>query len=434
MKEKNSVQQRKVAMTGRRKGQAGQSLVLVALSLAALLGMVGMGIDMGFLRYQKGRMQAAADAAALAGGAELQYSDLNTAIQNAASVNGYTDGSNGITVTIHHPPQSGAHSADANYVEVILSQSQPVFFMNLLGVNSMPMTARAVGTGVGNYCVYGLATSGTSLFVQSASVTLKCPVVGDSNLTGSGSPATLAAPNVAIVGSNTGATVNPATNLNTGISTVADPFASQLTAPTVDTSCAAHPTQTIITASTGTPLTPGTYCGGILISTSGITVNFSSGTYVMYGGGLQTATGVSAILSGSGVTIYNTGNHLGGSCTTCDGQVFLNLAATSSITAPTASGSYEGILFYQDPLTTNQATLMGTGYLEGVYYFPAATLEIESDFGSSTAGFSTLVAKEVWWYGAGGSGGSKTWNDDDDFSHEHDGDPDHRRRGRLGGS
>ena len=50
-----------------RNGESGQAIVAVALGLVVLLGMLGLGIDFGYLRYMKRQMQTAADAAAIAG-------------------------------------------------------------------------------------------------------------------------------------------------------------------------------------------------------------------------------------------------------------------------------------------------------------------------------------------------------------------------------
>ena len=45
----------------KRNRQAGQALVFVTFGLVALIGVVGLSIDMGYLRYTKRRLQTAAD-------------------------------------------------------------------------------------------------------------------------------------------------------------------------------------------------------------------------------------------------------------------------------------------------------------------------------------------------------------------------------------
>src|SRR4029077_4420095 len=95
-----------------RKKEAGQALVFGVLVLGiVLMGFTGLGIDIGYLRYEKRLQQSAADNAALAGAAEIAYAvDVTTAGKHGSSLNGFTDGVDNVTVTINHPPHSGPHS------------------------------------------------------------------------------------------------------------------------------------------------------------------------------------------------------------------------------------------------------------------------------------------------------------------------------------
>ncbi len=61
----------------------GQALVLGALALVVLMLMGGLGVEVGFLRYQKLQMQKAADAGAIAGASALlrtRYPDAREAL------------------------------------------------------------------------------------------------------------------------------------------------------------------------------------------------------------------------------------------------------------------------------------------------------------------------------------------------------------------
>src|SRR5579863_5734290 len=112
------------------KADEGQALVLVAVSVMMLLMMAGLGLDVGWLHYQKQQMQKAADSAALAGAEALTYgSNPLTAAANDATANGYTTGRNGATVTVNHPPQTAGDpfAGNSNYVEVIVAQARPTF-------------------------------------------------------------------------------------------------------------------------------------------------------------------------------------------------------------------------------------------------------------------------------------------------------------------
>ena len=100
----------------RRSREAGQVLPLIALSLAVLMGFAGMGVDVGYWQYHQREQQSAADAAALGGAQQLIYSGCgNQAVAQSAAYtdsasNGFTNGANGITITVTNPPASGAYA------------------------------------------------------------------------------------------------------------------------------------------------------------------------------------------------------------------------------------------------------------------------------------------------------------------------------------
>jgi Flp pilus assembly protein TadG len=378
------------SVTTQRKSEAGQSLIFVALLMFVLLAIMGLGIDMGYMRYQKGRLQEAADAGAIAGAAEVLYTDTTTAADAATAADGFTNGSNNVTVTVNHPPLSGPSTGNSNYVEVIVAQSEPTFFMKVVGLNSVSLSSRAVAEGSSPNCIYGLGTSGDSLDLAFlVSVNVSCGVVGDASL--GGFLASLTASSVALHGSNgcTFCSISP--SAQTGIPVASDPFAS-LPAPAVG-GCGTHPTQTVIT--TTVTLSPGTYCGGIDLA--GGHVTFNSGTYVLDGGGLTMTSALGGTASGTGVTFYNTGT-ASGSCTTCYGSINSYFTFGSTLVAPT-TGTYAGILFFQDRSNPQQANFdadasIGTRTLTGSYYFPDATVSFLFNFGNS---YTILVAKQVSW-------------------------------------
>src|ERR1051326_4755515 len=80
---------------------AGYVGLAMAGSLVMFCGFLGLAIDVGMIYYDKGRMQAAADSAALAGAREVlrgNYSSVTSAAQTEATTNGFTTGSDGATV------------------------------------------------------------------------------------------------------------------------------------------------------------------------------------------------------------------------------------------------------------------------------------------------------------------------------------------------
>src|ERR1035437_182689 len=126
------------------KDESGQAMILTLLCMTCLLGFVGFAVDIGTLLRAKRNLQIAADSAAIAGAAELNYGNMTAAAQAAAAQNGVTIGTNGGTVTVNTPPTYGAYAGKTGgYVEAIVSQNQPTFFMKMFKIASQKVTARA---------------------------------------------------------------------------------------------------------------------------------------------------------------------------------------------------------------------------------------------------------------------------------------------------
>ena len=178
----------------------------------------------------------------------------------------------------------------------------------------------------------------------------------------------------------------------TGTPVVADPLAS-LAAPT-PASCVTHPT--LYNAPNGTTtLLPGTYCGGI--SVGGIAnVTFSAGLYIIDGGGLS--FGNSAVATGNNVTFFLTGTNATYASVTASG------ASTVTLSGPT-SGTYQGILFYQDRTLCTVTTCPGASFgnsaavtFTGTLYFP--TTKVSFSGAAQTASNMAVVADEVSFAGS----------------------------------
>ncbi|MGA2649953.1 MAG: DUF2341 domain-containing protein [Terracidiphilus sp.] len=146
-------------------------------------------------------------------------------------------------------------------------------------------------------------------------------------------------------------------------------------------------------------LSPGIYCGGLTIgNTSGATFTFSPGVYIMAGGGLTFES--EAIVSGTGVTFYNTSS-TGWGCSssysykpvTISGQVNANLSAPTS-------GDFDGVLFFGNRTgcstagsCVDQINGESTAILNGALYFKSDEIEIT---GSNASGYTMLVADKIY--------------------------------------
>jgi len=321
-----------------RKSEEGQALVLAALGMIVLMMMAGLGVDVGYLKYQKQQMQKAADAGALAGatalinyGNTVGQKQVTKAAQSDAAANGYQDGQNGVSVKVNNPPKTSGDPFEGKpeYVEVIVSQVRPTFFMRLAGYNSINVSSRAVATAAssGSGCLYSLAPSGPNTFSigtvggSSAQLSSNCGIMVASNSgtalsINSGDTVNTTA-NIGVVGDCSGSdcqTLLGDGELTQGVAPFTDPLAT-LPAPSV----------------------------------SGCTYN---------------------------QTFYNTTAPGGGGYAPVSMQ---NGTPTGSLTAPT-SGDLAGILFFQDRrIQANQSNasyINGSGgaVYTGTLYFPTTGL------------------------------------------------------------
>ena len=351
---------------------SGQVLIISALCMTCLLGFVGVAVDVGLLLREKRLLQTAADSAAIAGAAELINGDVTAGAKADASLNGVTDGVNGATVAVSQPK--------AGYVQVIASQSQPTFFMRLFGRTSMTVSARAVAATVPSpSCVYTLTSTGTDInLTGSGSMTLpNCGIMDNSsdpqalNLTGSGN---ITAQSIGIVGNynKTGSgIISPTPVIH--MASVSDPLSS-ISPPTfLTSSCVADPNFTGSAAQTvGPAVANGTICYNGFTTTGSGNITFNPGLYIINGD--FTATGSGNLTGTGGVTFYLPSN---GDNLKITGSGDLNF------TAPT-SGPYSGLLFYQNSndQSTDSFTGSASSVLNGIFYLPAAQLNMTGSGGS----------------------------------------------------
>jgi hypothetical protein len=380
--------------------QRGQTTIIIGLCILCLCGMAGFAVDVGTLFRAKRTLQTAADAGAVAGAGELRFLTVDsttlTAVVDAATAqNGMTNGSNGVTVTVNNPPLSGSHTG-SGYVEVIVSQAAPTYFMRLFGLSTMSVSARSVGgNGAASGCIYTLDTSGTDIgMTGSGTLSMPdCGIIVDSassnalTLTGSGS---IVAESIGIVGNYTetgSGSISPAPI--TGLAPVPNPL-SWLTAPTfTPSSCLSDPHFTGSSSNTiGPTVAGGTICYNGLSMTGSGSLTMQPGVYVINGAFSQTGSGS---ISGSGVTVY---------LAPPNGSLSLTGSGALNITAPT-SGGYDGILFFEDPSDSNSMKITGSGAsdMEGIFYAPAASLSLTGSAGSTF--YADLVVSSLSLTGSG---------------------------------
>ena len=377
-------------------------MVLICLAIVTIMGLIGLVADVGSLQAQKQLMQTAADSAALAAGQELSYGDSVAAGKADAASNGFTNGQNGIVVAINNPPLGGPNTGKSGYIEAIVTRPEPTFFLRVLGLTTITLSARAVSAvGNGPNCIYVMDPSAPSAMNLNGNINIQsgCGLLVDSSsstgLSVNGN-ITITAPTIAVVGgysSNGNVTLTP--QPKTGILPAADPLA--YVQPPSYGACSYNSFSLNGNYGTsGSPyqMNPGVYCGGISFN-GNFYLKFNPGTYVLAGGGMS--VNGNATMTGTGVTFYNTAGTGGYKGIVLNGNVILTFSAPTS-------GTLSGILFFQDRLIPGSAagsTINGNSgsTIDGALYFPTTTLTYNGN--SSINGYSIVVADK--WIANGNS-------------------------------
>jgi hypothetical protein len=375
------------------KEKKGSILILVAMSMLTIMGLLALAVDGGVMQRQKRLIQAAADAAAQAGALEIYNSRTDSVIASArseATRNGYTNGVNGIAVTVTYPTTSGTYIG-SNYLSVRIQDTVRTLLAGVLGRSMVVVNARSTSgvTGTTSSCINTMDNSlRDALEVDAGAIVnaVGCTVSVNSNnaeaLKVAGASLSASAINVTGGYLNTGTiTPNPPT---TGAPPATDPMASYVSLSVSDTSGAClGGSYTLFKVTTAMVLNPGIYCGGIQVSKSTGIATLNGGKYVIKGGGLEVSSGGSIIGAGP-VNIINLNAPAANGGASRFDVINLASAATVNLSAIT-TGNLAGILFYS-PLNQGDAGHVqlnrihsgASVTLNGSFYFPDQQMEFSS--------------------------------------------------------
>jgi Flp pilus assembly protein TadG len=384
-----------------RRDESGQVLILTTLSMTILFGFMAFAIDVGLLFNAKRKLQNAVDAAATSAAIDYMFNasktTATTAADNAVTANGISNA----TVKVNFAPNiTSTYHNSSYYVEVIVTQPNPTFFMGMFNQSSVKIAARAVAgmPGQGNACVIVLnpTASGAMTLQGSFNVSAdKCGVVVDSNasdaLQFTGGGGTLSAGYVSVVGGDGGQTGDSTPAPVLGAAPVLNPFPN-LTGPTPSTDCNSSNTNTA-----------SSYSGGSTIKTSDNVTCFTSAVT------LSNFTSSNPLPSG--ILVFENGVTLGGTVysgingTTFDnynGAFNVNTGSTLNIVAPTSAISQpgtstpawtvpSGIALLQPASNSTMIQVQfGASYgtWEGIIYAPSAQLYLQDSGGDINGGVS----------------------------------------------
>ena len=344
----------------------GQVLIIAALGMVALVGFAALATDVGLLYANRRQMQTAADAAAIAGSNALlgsQSSYYESAAQEVASLNGFTNGQNNVTVAVG-APASPPNPSTGQYVQATITRNVPVYFLSVLGYHTIQVSAQAVaGTVASPNCIYALDSSAASAINMSGSnisLDASCGLVDSSSsstaLNASGSNGTITTTSTGVAGNYSGGgNLSFSPTPKTGIAPVPDPLAA-LSPPTVGTCTQASTTSGTSDSIGGNhttySVTPGVYSGGITIGGNIGTLTFPAATYgngISFSGAnvttidfnpgqYQNGGGTGDSINFSGGNIASGANFAAGSYTFCGPLVF----GSSNFTATLQPGLYVG--------------------------------------------------------------------------------------------
>lgn len=382
--------------------ERGQAIVLIAAVLLGMLMSVGLAIDAGELYVARRTAQEAADAGAYAGAVVLYEGGAqSTALQAAttdAQRNGYTNGGDGGRQSVSVQEPSAPPYNTTQYVQVDITVRVPTSLVpQQSGLTTVHVHSIAGAVPLNNSFALMALDRGNTTKAVDVEANGKVSISGAGILVNSTSStaaydACTTCPNVSssgpidVAGNWTGTGWSPTPT--SGYPQQPDPFAGypkpSTTGLTVYTTLPT-PTNGAVTLNPGIYQTAITYAGNT-------TVTLNTGIYIIEAG-MNSAGNLDFISAAGGVFIFNTLSSYPNGGGTC-GSVSLTGNSNTAL-APLTTGTYAGLLYYQDPACTQPFTISGNGTLtaQGTIYAPTATVVMNGN--NATLNGSQVVANLI---------------------------------------
>ncbi len=389
-------------LCGFSRNEQGAVFIWMGAAVFALAAIGAFAVDMGYVYMLRAKLQTTADAAALAAASSLQdetqASDLALDLASAnMSVAGHGNVLQGGDVRFGIWDQSTLTFQDGgspvNAVQVVVRRegangnSVPTFFANLMGVEEIDLSARAVAITGPPACILALdpdASDALSLDSNASIDVQGCNIhVNSSNSEGLSAYSTsqASADNICVVGDYAGGVSHYSPVPNVGCSPMIDPLAT-LPAPAYG-GCTEN--NYFLGNDDEDTLSPGVYCGGIKIDSTA-TAHFDPGVYVITDGLFEVLSNSS--VDGDGVVFYLTGT---------DSRVFFDSNSVVDFSAPT-TGDFAGVVLFQDRNFggLHRIDSNSNKTFEGALYFPNG--ELISDSNAAIGGTSPcmmIIAQQI---------------------------------------
>src|SRR5690242_11976968 len=177
--------------------RSGALALTLSISIAVVLGMVGLGVEAGSWYATQRAMQNAADLAAESGINSIKSTSSTAAgtittnayneAKSASAIHGFANGTNGVTVTPATPPTVGSHTASSylnKALEVTISKPGTRLFSSLFLGSDPIIQARAVAMIVnGGDCMLATSPSSSKAISVTGNVTVSvdCGIADNSS-------------------------------------------------------------------------------------------------------------------------------------------------------------------------------------------------------------------------------------------------------------
>jgi Flp pilus assembly protein TadG len=394
------------------RNERGSMSVLIAIGLTVLLGFAALGVDVSLWMRAKNNAQNAADAAAYAAGAAAYQVNSTARIQadvNAmAAANGFQNGMNGVTVTMHNPPTSGAYAGNASAYEVIITAPQKVYLASaLVGATAPTVKGRAVAALVFKNpgptfptCILGLSplannvdvtfNGGTTVTANGCEVEADSPSASSVNTNGGGSIHAKAVRTVGgVSGGNISVTDNP--GIWTNQASIPDPYANR-TIPSMPPASGPNKWSGTVT-NTGSGDPPVMTINGNVDVKGNTTL--TPGIYIINNGSFND-TGQNTV-TGNGVTIILTSS----TPASDNGTFSVTGGGGLNLTAPTYGPTAGMALWADKNLPNKEDTFAGgtTSGLTGAIYLPSHDVKYAGNSGTVSACMQ-MIAYNIIFTGA----------------------------------
>ncbi len=374
-------------------GARGTVAILTAMLGTVTIGFTALAVDIAVWQLDSAGMQGAADHAAMAAAITLG-AGITTATAEAravAAAEGYVHGAGTTTVMVNSPATKGPNAGVAKSVEVVVQQTEPMFFGAMLSATLASVSSRAVSMpGQINACIVALDSAGTGLnagtngqiHAEPCDIYVNSKSACGLTLSGNGG---YSVTNVAVGMPDLNGCVSggPSANVSGTITfsapAIPDPYASR-PIPLAVGCLTAGP----FTGNTKASIGPGTYCNGIVLD-GNAQLTLRTGVYVFDHGLLDIRSGNVIIKldpadGGAGASlVFTSSNGLN--------YASINITSTANFQlTPMKTGPTAGIAFWFDAAGAVPYTIGGGALsLTGAIYSPGSTATFT---GNSTIAFT----------------------------------------------